>query len=81
MTIDQEIRAALASKQSTSAEAKKLIGLLVEFYEAGDCECSGLNRTNDPEVARQVCLRCQIQEKIGETKESVFNELREIVGQ
>jgi uncharacterized tellurite resistance protein B-like protein len=64
-----------------STEAKKLIERLISLYELGDCECSGLNRTNDPEVARQVCLRCQIQEKIGETKESEFNELREIVGQ
>ncbi len=61
-----------------SKEAKKLVGLLADYYEAGDCQCAAMaERVHDHETPMNpVCVRCKIGEQLSETLESVFNELR-----
>ena len=57
-----------------SKEAQKLVGLLIDYYEAGDCDCKAKRRIQGENA--EPCYRCKIQDKLGNEKESVFDELR-----
>ena len=60
----------------TPAE-KQLVSDLIEYYEAGECYCAALRHTSmNP---RSQCLGCKICEKIGNTGEAVFNDLRKTI--
>ena len=64
-----------------SKEAQKLVGLALDYYEAGDCECARIQKIHyahciDETVPVPDCLHCELWDRIGAIEESVFTELR-----
>ena len=56
---------------------KKLIALLLAYYEWGNCECKGLYRIHGDKF--KPCGRCKVWEKLGNTPEAEFTKLNEIL--
>ena len=58
-------------------KTKKLIKLLVKYYEAGECKCISLYHVHGEWF--KPCGRCKVWEKIGNTPEAEFTKLNEIL--
>jgi len=72
---DESIGAVVSVPQKVKLpdDVNLLVRLLVQLYEAGDCECEGYRQMNPENVG--CCCRCKTFDNIGIVKESAFKKL------